>query len=81
MMVLIILILLIISFINNDNNKINKKNEYTGNNKKREKDKILALIQSKTDLKPKITKNIPYSCILRQDRKYQDISFDNLNQK
>jgi hypothetical protein len=68
--------------VNNDNNKINKKNKYIGNVKKREKDKILSLlIQSKTDFKPKITKNLPYSCVLRQDRKYQDISFDNLNPK
>jgi hypothetical protein len=67
--------------VNNDNNKINKKNEHTGNAKKREKGKILSLIQSKTELKPKITKKLPYSCILRQDRKYQDISFDILNPK
>jgi hypothetical protein len=67
--------------VNNHNNKINKKNEYIGNEKKSEKDKILSLIQSKTELKPKITKNLPYSCILRQDRKIQDISFDNLHPK
>ena len=71
----------IMNNVNNHNNKINKKNEYTGNEKKREKDKIFSLIQSKTEFKTKTTKNLPYSCVLRQDRKYQDISFDNLNPK
>ena len=66
---------------NNDNNKINKKIECTGNEKKREKEKMLSLIQSKTDVKPKKNKNLPYSCIPRQDKNYQDISFDTLNKK
>ena len=71
----------IMNNVNNDNNKINKKTEYTENQKKREKDRILTLIQSNTEFKPKKIKNLPYSCILRQDIKYQDISCDNLNQK
>ena len=69
----------IMNNVNNDNNKINKKIEYTGNQKIGEKDKKLSLLQSKTDIKPK--KKKPYSCVLRQDNNYHDISFDNLNQK
>ena len=71
----------IMNKVNNDNNKLNKKTESLGNQKRGENKQILSLIQSKTDFKPKITKNLPYSCVLRQDKKYQDISFDNLNQK
>ena len=65
------------------NNNKNNKTELKGNGKKKEKEKesILSNGQCKTELKPNPKKNLPYSCIPRQDEKYQDLSFDNLNEK
>ena len=69
------------SLMNEVNNDYKYKTEYTKNEKRGEKEKILSLLQSKTEFKQKKPKNLPYSCILRQDKNFQDISYDNLNQK